>query len=96
VNCLLSRCLGSVRDRFDSDIKQEQTGKKVGDVMTTHICVDCDSPGDGICSACHGTGNTTGNVNAPEDALSCPECRGTGECRSCGGFGEVEVGGEGD
>jgi hypothetical protein len=63
--------------------------------MATHICVDCDSPGDGMCSACHGTGSTTGNVSASDEALSCPACRGTGECRSCDGLGEVEVGGEG-
>ena len=70
--------------------------KIAGDAMATHTCHDCDSPGDGICSACHGAGEMVGNFNASGDAPSCPVCHGTGECRSCGGVGEIEVGGEGD
>jgi hypothetical protein len=67
--------------------------------MNTQSCPECDFPGDGACPACHGKGVI------PSDELSlsgpslgdtpCPTCGGGGECRRCGGTGEIEVGGEG-
>jgi hypothetical protein len=68
--------------------------------MSTHTCSYCDSPGDGNCSACRGTGKSDGNgtsdaLNASGLASSCSACGGTGECQKCGGSGETEVGGEG-
>ena len=66
--------------------------------MSTHTCSYCDSPGDGNCSACHGTGKSNENsyvLAASEHASSCSVCSGTGECQQCGGTGEIEVGGEG-
>jgi len=62
---------------------------------------DGDSPGDGNCPACHGKGKVTGNpIPGGFDVLvyetSCSACVGSGECQTCGGFGEIEIGGEGD
>ncbi len=68
--------------------------------MSTHLCLDCDSPGDGNCPACHGIGKVLGR-SAPGaldelgDELSCSYCSGSGECQKCDGSGQVEVGGEG-
>jgi len=68
--------------------------------MSTHMCLDCDSPGDGNCPVCHGIGKITGD-NIPGafaelgDELSCVACSGSGECQKCDGSGQVEVGGEG-
>ena len=66
--------------------------------MSTHMCLDCDSPGDGVCSACHGSGMIEGMALAGSSEFgqgsSCPSCSGSGECQKCGGLGEVEVGGE--
>ena len=68
--------------------------------MSLHTCSYCDSPGDGNCSACQGTGKSYGTgtsevLNAPGFEISCSACGGTGECQRCGGTGEIEVGGEG-
>jgi hypothetical protein len=68
--------------------------------MATQTCMACDSPGDGNCRACHGTGKF------PVPSLSrafrdlgpesnCALCGGTGICQPCGGMGETEIGGEG-
>jgi hypothetical protein len=68
--------------------------------MSTHICIDCDSPGDGNCSACRGSGRTGGGsfLGAPgtdRGEISCPSCEGSGLCPKCEGSGEIEIGGEG-
>ena len=67
--------------------------------MTDHTCPDCDSPGNGNCSVCHGKGKTLGEhisdaviVFAHESV--CSACDGSGDCATCGGTGELEVGGE--
>jgi DnaJ-class molecular chaperone len=67
--------------------------------MTTHTCLDCDSPGDGNCSVCHGRGKSL-RERISETVLAfgyesvCSACRGSGDCPTCGGIGEIEVGGE--
>jgi hypothetical protein len=68
--------------------------------MATQTCPDCDSPGDGNCAARRGTGKVLRSavhgrfvVRGPE--ASCSACDGSGHCQTCGGMGEVEVGGEG-
>jgi DnaJ-class molecular chaperone len=68
--------------------------------MATQTYCDCDSPGDGNCSVCHGKGKIFGDeIPGSFDILgyesSCPACGGSGECQTCGGMGEIEVGGEG-
>jgi hypothetical protein len=68
--------------------------------MSTHICIDCDSPGDGNCAACHGIGrvlaaSAPGTFGGLGDELSCASCGGSGDCQKCDGSGQVEVGGEG-
>jgi hypothetical protein len=68
--------------------------------MSTHTCLDCDSPGDGNCSFCHGIGrlpgdNFTAIAGGAMDEISCGSCGGSGECQKCDGSGQVEVGGEG-
>jgi len=67
--------------------------------MSTHMCIDCDSPGDGNCSMCHGSGRASGeSYSAAGDFASeytCSTCAGSGHCSKCGGSGELEVGGEG-
>jgi len=64
--------------------------------MTTLTCPDCDLPGDGDCSACHGRGKTrtSGSVVLFADQSACSACEGSGHCPTCGGIGEIEVGGE--
>lgn len=67
--------------------------------MSTHTCPNCDSPGDGKCSACHGAGkylenHIPGAVDVLSQESSCTACGGTGECQACDGMGEMEVGGE--
>ena len=68
--------------------------------MSTHMCLDCDSPGDGNCPVCHGQGMIPGGsvpitLGGPGDESSCPSCSGSGECQKCDGSGQIEVGGEG-
>jgi hypothetical protein len=68
--------------------------------MSTHMCIDCDSPGDGNCPVCHGLGRMPGdNVQSMLGGFgnesSCVSCGGSGECRKCEGSGEIEIGGEG-
>jgi DnaJ-class molecular chaperone len=68
--------------------------------MATLTCPDCDSPGDGNCPVCHGKGKVPGDaVPVAFDVLahesSCSMCRGSGECQTCGGMGDLEIGGEG-
>jgi len=68
--------------------------------MSTHMCLDCDSPGDGNCPVCHGRGKIPGD-NIPStlgglgNESSCASCSGSGECQKCDGSGQIEVGGEG-
>jgi hypothetical protein len=68
--------------------------------MSTHLCLECDSPGDGNCPVCHGIGKILGD-SVPDtfgglgDELSCASCSGSGECQKCDGSGQIEVGGEG-
>jgi DnaJ-class molecular chaperone len=67
--------------------------------MTTLTCPDCDLPGDGDCSVCHGKGKTLGerllgSVALFGDESTCSACGGSGHCPTCGGIGEIEIGGE--
>ena len=63
--------------------------------MTTHVCIDCDSPGDGSCSNCHGSGRLDGlSLSGGDGSDSCSACGGSGHCSKCEGSGEIEVGGE--
>ena len=67
--------------------------------MSTHICIDCDSPGDGNCSTCHGSGRIGGESFSGASGgyggeLSCGSCGGSGYCTKCEGSGEIEIGGE--
>ena len=67
--------------------------------MATHMCLDCDSPGDGSCPVCHGIGMLPGDsvsesFDGPGSRVPCTSCNGSGECRKCDGNGQVEVGGE--
>ena len=64
--------------------------------MSSHACLDCDSPGDGNCSACHGSGRSGGEVYSASSGgeSMCYSCGGSGHCAKCEGSGEVEVGGE--
>jgi hypothetical protein len=64
--------------------------------MTSHVCIDCDSPGDGNCSMCHGSGRSGGESYSASSGSesSCYSCGGSGHCAKCEGSGEVEVGGE--
>jgi hypothetical protein len=69
--------------------------------MATHTCLDCDSPGDGNCSVCHGkgkilVGQIPGEFGVFGHESSCSACSGSGHCQTCGGTGETDVGGEGD
>ncbi len=65
--------------------------------MTTLTCHNCDTPGDGVCPGCHGSGKIARDetFGAFEVESSCSMCGGSGECPSCDGMGEIEVGGEG-
>ena len=68
--------------------------------MATQTCLECDFPGCGNCSGCHGKGTILADelaaLSNPLGAeTSCPACGGSGECQRCGGLGEIEVGGEG-
>jgi len=65
--------------------------------MSAHTCLDCDIPGEGDCSRCHGKGKVLpdksfGRFHAE---ITCPRCKGSGTCPICRGTGEVEIGGEG-
>jgi hypothetical protein len=67
--------------------------------MSTHMCLDCDSPGDGNCPVCHGIGKmlvdgVPGTLGGIGEELSCASCSGSGECQKCDGTGQTEVGGE--
>jgi hypothetical protein len=62
--------------------------------MSPHVCIDCDSPGDGNCSACHGSGRAEGYSASSGSESTCYSCGGSGHCSKCEGSGEVEVGGE--
>ena len=68
--------------------------------MSTHLCHECDSPGDGNCPVCHGIGrlpgeSLSGGFEELGGEMSCSACNGSGECQACDGSGEVEFGGEG-
>jgi hypothetical protein len=64
--------------------------------MPSHVCIDCESPGDGNCSACGGTGRSAGvNFSSGEGGdVFCSSCGGSGLCAKCEGSGEIEIGGE--
>jgi DnaJ-class molecular chaperone len=64
--------------------------------MTTLTCHNCDTPGDGICPACHGKGKIDGEATFGAFGAEsfCSMCGGSGECQTCDGTGEVEIGGE--
>lgn len=58
-------------------------------------CQDCDYPGDGRCSTCHGTGGETSLLDAFAESLVgdeqiCKVCGGSGKCQTCGGTGGEE------
>jgi hypothetical protein len=68
--------------------------------VSTHLCLDCDSAGDGNCPVCHGIGmlpgeSASGTSDELGDGVSCASCSGSGECQRCDGSGQIEVGGEG-
>lgn len=65
--------------------------------MANHICPDCDSDGDGNCSVCHGKGKTlgehiSGTVIIFGHESACSACSGSGDCQTCGGTRELELG----
>ena len=66
--------------------------------MPTHMCLDCDSPGDGNCAVCHGIGKLPGANMAGTfergNEVACAFCSGTGDCQKCDGSGEIDIGGE--
>jgi hypothetical protein len=67
--------------------------------MSSHVCIDCDSAGDGNCAACRGSGRVEGTSLSGESdgsggEIACPACEGTGLCPKCQGSGEIEIGGE--
>ena len=62
--------------------------------MSDNTCNDCDYPGDGKCSACHGTGSNPDWAQSFGDALvgesqDCQECNGSGKCSTCNGAGYI-------
>jgi hypothetical protein len=64
--------------------------------LLNHACPDCDVPGEGSCSRCHGKGKiipdkSFGRFRAE---ITCPLCKGNGACPTCGGTGVAETGGE--
>jgi len=64
--------------------------------MSTRACPDCDVAGDGYCSHCRGKGKVLpdksfGKFHAE---IICSRCKGSGMCPTCGGTGEVEIGGD--
>jgi DnaJ-class molecular chaperone len=65
--------------------------------MAAQTCPDCDHAGDGNCRRCHGEGKTLSDKSSGTFGaeLRCSQCKGSGHCPTCGGAGEVEVGGEG-
>lgn len=55
-------------------------------------CQDCDYPGNGKCSDCHGSGYESNVFEAVAESLSgqsqiCKTCNGTGKCQTCNGKG---------
>jgi DnaJ-class molecular chaperone len=64
--------------------------------MTVLTCPDCDSSGEGNCRSCHGKGKTLSDKSFGTFGaeLPCSQCKGSGDCPTCGGTGELEVGGE--
>ena len=64
--------------------------------MATHICPDCDIPGQGNCRLCHGKGKILPGklFGKIRDEMPCPRCRGTGNCPTCRGFAVIEAEGE--
>ena len=65
--------------------------------MVSHICSDCDIPGEGTCKRCHGSGKVLPDKSFGQFHIEivCPRCKGNGTCPTCGGTGTAEVGGEG-
>jgi hypothetical protein len=67
--------------------------------MATQTCPNCDFPGDGKCSVCHGKGKAL-RERISEDVIvfghesPCSACGASGDCPTCGGTGEMEAGGE--
>jgi len=58
-------------------------------------CTDCDYPGNGKCSSCHGGGREGNPVDAFSKALAgedqaCEECNGSGDCPTCDGKGYLD------
>lgn len=67
--------------------------------MVNLTCPDCDSAGDGNCSVCHGKGKSlrehiSDAVIVFGHESICSACGGSGDCQTCRGTGEIEVGGE--
>ena len=67
--------------------------------MLAHTCPDCDSPGDGNCRRCHGKGKMPREKISDAVILfgqesACSACGGSGDCPTCSGTGEIEIGGE--
>ena len=55
--------------------------------MSTQVCPDCDTPGEGTCRHCHGRGKILGesDVETP-----CQKCNESGVCPTCDGIGMEE------
>lgn len=47
-------------------------------------CPHCDTPGDGKCAKCYGSGT---DLHLNSDKPACESCQGTGKCPACQGTG---------
>ena len=67
-----------------------------GEIQMSIIdCPNCDYPGNGKCSDCHGGGKETNVFEALAEAIAgesqdCDTCGGSGECTTCDGKGYVD------
>ncbi len=62
--------------------------------MAIEKCPDCNYPGNGKCSDCHGTGHEQDVLDAFAESLAgtsqdCKTCHGSGDCQKCDGKGYI-------